>query len=73
MLEARCRAPSTAQRDVKRARVVLLAAQGRSTRSIAAEVGYEVVQRYGGSGVGRCVLVCTGDRVRTVRGADAGG
>ena len=40
MLEARCRAPSTAQRDVKRARVVLLAAQGRSTRSIAAEVGF---------------------------------
>jgi transposase len=40
VLEARCRAPSTAQRDVKRARVVLLAAQGRSTRSIAAEVGF---------------------------------
>jgi len=40
VLEARCRAPSTPQRDVKRARVVLLAAQGRSTRSIAAEVGF---------------------------------
>jgi transposase len=39
VLEARCRASSTPQRDVKRARIVLLAAQGRSTRSIAAEVG----------------------------------
>ena len=38
VLEARCRAPTTAQRDVKRARIVLLAAEGRSTRSIAAEV-----------------------------------
>jgi len=36
VLEARCRAPTTAQRDVKRARIVLLAAEGRSTRSIAA-------------------------------------
>lgn len=27
--------------------------------------------RYGESGVGRCVLVCTGDRVRMVRGAGA--
>src|SRR3984893_13687660 len=39
VLEARCRAPSTGQRDVKRARIVLLAAEGRSTRSIAEEVG----------------------------------
>jgi hypothetical protein len=39
--EARCRAPSTAQRDVRRARIVLLAAEGRSTRSIAAEVGVQ--------------------------------
>jgi len=39
VLEARCRAPSTPQRDVKRARIVLLAAEGRSTRSIAKEVG----------------------------------
>jgi len=38
VLEARCRAPSTAQNDVKRARIVLLAAEGRSTRSIALEV-----------------------------------
>ena len=38
VLEARCRAPTTAQRDVKRARIVLLAAEGRSTRSTAAEV-----------------------------------
>lgn len=35
------RAPSTPQCDVKRARIVLLAAQGRSTRSIAEEVGVE--------------------------------
>jgi transposase len=41
VLEARCRAPSTPQRDVKRARIVLLASEGRSTRSIAAEVGVE--------------------------------
>ena len=39
MLEARCRALSAPQRDVRRARIVLLAAQGCSTRSIAAEVG----------------------------------
>src|SRR6516165_5447335 len=39
VLEARCRAPSTPQRDAKRARIVLLAAKGRSTRSIAEEVG----------------------------------
>ena len=41
MLEARCRAPTTAQCDVKRARIVLLAAEGRSTRSIAEEVGVQ--------------------------------
>jgi transposase len=41
VLEARCRAPTTAQRDVRRARIVLLAAAGRSTRSIAAEVGVQ--------------------------------
>ena len=41
MLEARCRAPPTAQRDVKPARIVLLAAEGRSTRSIAEEVGVQ--------------------------------
>ena len=41
MLEAHCRAPTTAQRDVKRARIVLLAAEGRSTRSIAEEVGVQ--------------------------------
>src|SRR6516165_5942030 len=38
VLKARCRAPTTAQRDVTRARIVLLAADGRSTRSIAEEV-----------------------------------
>src|ERR687897_955653 len=41
VLEARYRAPSTAQRDVRRARIVLLAAAGRSTRSIAEEVGVQ--------------------------------
>jgi transposase len=41
VLEARCRAASTAQGDVKRAQIVLLAAAGRSTRSIAAEVGVQ--------------------------------
>ena len=41
VLEARCRAPTTGQRDVKRARIVLLAAKGRSTRSIAQEVGVQ--------------------------------
>ena len=39
VLEARVRAPTTEQRDVTRARIVLLAAEGRSTRSIAATVG----------------------------------
>jgi transposase len=41
VLEARCRAPSTSHRDVKRAKIVLLAAEGRSTRSIAEEVGVQ--------------------------------
>ena len=40
-LEARCSAPSTPQGEVKRARIVLLAAEGRSTRSIAEEVGVQ--------------------------------
>ena len=40
-LEARCRSPLTLQRDLKRARIVLLAAAGRSTRSIAKEVGVQ--------------------------------
>ena len=39
MLEARVRAPTSEQRDVFRARIVLLAAEGRSTRSIARELG----------------------------------
>lgn len=38
MLEARLRAPTTEQRQVFRARIVLLAAEGRSTRSIAREL-----------------------------------
>jgi transposase len=37
-LEARIRGRTTAQRDVFRARIVLLAAKGRSTRSIAREL-----------------------------------
>jgi transposase len=40
-LEACCRSPTTLQRDLKRARIVLLAAAGRSTRSIAKEVGVQ--------------------------------
>ena len=39
VLEAWLRAPTTRQRDVFRARIVLLAAEGRSTRSIARELG----------------------------------
>jgi transposase len=39
VLEARVRAPTTAQRDVLRARIVLLASEDRSTRSIAQTVG----------------------------------
>jgi transposase len=41
VLEARCRAPSTPQGEVKRARIVLLAAERFSTRSIAKEVGVQ--------------------------------
>ena len=33
--------PATLQRDLKRARIVLLAAAGRNTRSIAKEVGVQ--------------------------------
>src|ERR1700680_3157856 len=39
VLEACCRSPVTIQRDLKQARIVLLAAAGPSTRSIAKEVG----------------------------------
>src|SRR5258707_1612732 len=41
VLEVRCRSPVTLQRDLKRARIVLLAAAGRRTRSIAREVGVQ--------------------------------
>src|SRR6202521_1261178 len=41
VLEACCRSPVTIQRDLKRARIVLLAAAGRSTRSIAKGVGVQ--------------------------------
>jgi transposase-like protein len=41
VLEAVCRSPVTLQRDLKRARIALLAAAGRSTRSIAREVGVQ--------------------------------
>jgi hypothetical protein len=37
-LEARVRAPTTGHRDVFRSRIILLAAEGRSTRSIARAV-----------------------------------
>ena len=39
MLEARVRAPTSEQREVFRARIALLAGEGRSTRSIARELG----------------------------------
>ena len=42
-LEAWVRAATTPQRDVMRGRIVLLAARGRSTRLIAAEL--EVIPR----------------------------
>src|SRR3954462_6280481 len=41
VLEACCRSPVTLQRDLKRARIVVLAAAGRRTRSIAKEVGVQ--------------------------------
>src|SRR3979411_2680988 len=41
VLEACCRSPVTLQRDLKRARIVLWAAAGHSTRSIAKEVGVQ--------------------------------
>ena len=41
VLEERRRSPVTLQRDLKRAKIVLLAAAGRSTRSIAKEVGVQ--------------------------------
>ena len=40
-LEARCRSPRTMQQDLKRARIVLLAADRVSTRAIAKEVGVQ--------------------------------
>jgi transposase len=40
-LEARCRSQRTMQQDLKRARIVLLAADGVSTRAIAREVGVQ--------------------------------
>ncbi len=43
VLEARLRSPTTEQRDVLRARIVLLADEGRSTRSIAKAI--EVMPR----------------------------
>jgi hypothetical protein len=41
VLEACCRSPVILQRDLKRARIVLLAAAGHSSRSIAKEVGVQ--------------------------------
>jgi transposase len=41
VLEARCRAATTPQRDVRRARIVLLAADGAATRAISRTVGVE--------------------------------
>jgi hypothetical protein len=52
VLEARCRAPTTAQRDVKRAQIVLLAAEGRSTRSIADRIVSNWRHRFAEHGLG---------------------
>ncbi|WP_354107947.1 helix-turn-helix domain-containing protein [Bradyrhizobium sp. LB14.3] len=41
VLQACCRSPVTLPRDLKRARIVLLTADGRSTGSIAEEVGIQ--------------------------------
>ena len=41
VLEARCRTPTMPHRDVRRARIVVLAAAGHSSRSIAATVGVQ--------------------------------
>src|SRR4029453_5477530 len=41
VLEACCRSPVTLQRDLKRARIVLLGAGGRRTRWTAKEVGVQ--------------------------------
>src|SRR5260221_6218338 len=38
VLEARCRAPTISQRDARRARIILMAAAGNSTRAIAREI-----------------------------------
>src|ERR1700739_2332158 len=51
VLEARVRASTTEQRDVFRARIVLLAAEGGSTRSIPKTGG--TMPRTGGRGRGR--------------------
>jgi len=46
------------QRDLKRARIVLLAAAGRSTRSIAKEVGVQPgLSAFGG--IAMPTIVCT--------------
>lgn len=55
VLEARCRAPSTAQSQAKRAWIVLPAAEGRSTRSIA-----EDYKRHGTTTLFAALEVSTG-------------
>jgi hypothetical protein len=55
VLEARCRAPSTPQGDLKRAQVVLL--EGRSTRSIGKQLD---VQRRASSANGGVALPIRG-------------
>ena len=67
VLEASCRSPVTLQRDLKRARIVLLAAAGRSTQSIAREV----LQSKGGTTIAAIVRV-TGWQPHSVRGFLAG-
>ena len=45
VLEARCRAPSTPQSDVKRAKIVLLAAEGLKPSSLGVRVGIDGERR----------------------------
>src|SRR3954449_11816296 len=63
VLESTARSRTAAARDVQRARIVLLAADGRSNRAIGAEVRlhYNQVAVWGGRvpGAGRAGLVYT--------------
>ena len=75
VLEARCRAPSTPQGDPKRAQIVLLAAEGRSTRSIAKwRELFDEISKRPDSKVGLMKLGSSvpGDRIYAVAVRDSG-